>query len=588
MSPNIPQSQSLSSELVEETTVITDNLSQTEEILQDNNSNSLTKSDDKNKDTADRNSSSSSKQSNKGFFSWNNQHPDFLKIREEMISQPLITKDANSLTKSDDKNNNTAGLNSSSSSKQSNKGFFSWNNQHPNFIKIREEMRTQPLISEDANSSSSKDSFQKFVKIIDEMRSQPLLTKDPYSEYVYTNKYLQEYENNTVINAYSSKELVVEHLENPSITNFYEPIKNTIEENIIVSLEPSGKKMCELDEYSKHFTGYKINLEEYNPNYILNMLYVIDISYIFKDNSSNYKSLCEVYYGSTNDTLYKINNYLRKMCVRNKGIDNSLLSELSSINNLVNLLINFFNNVESYIKENRDKCISYDYVLENEEIRLQNMLKKYKIEFGSILLHNIFLLSMNVQFNEIEKQVFKEIISLIFTGYFTRTEKDKYNTLNYCLINLIKQDKSIIWILKVIQNYSVSIHENDKKTLLKHYPKNKEFIKILDKIPIDNSNSPLYLNTIKSIFSNEEVIEENLPAEAVTGDPEEEIEDSLSEESQINSEQNNKDIETSNNSVSENSELFLSINNINLTINSKFNNINIVKKENGKISITVN
>jgi len=229
-------------------------------------------------------------------------------------------------------------------------------------------------------------------------------------------------------------------------------------------------------------------------------------------------------------------------------------------------------------------------------------------------------MSIKLNFNEMEKIMFKNIINKIFTEVLPEG-KDEYRTLDYCLINLLKMDKSIIWIVKLLSNYDVCINSRDKKALLACYPKNKNFIKILDKIPETNTNSLFCTNIsmeqLENIKHDEDELEQ-LENECIDEESNEPCDQEVKSHNTVpgtgnktrESNKNTKFTETKtrqseSNSMDDSSlpvfgsrpssdnlrlsesSLFLSINGVDLSLKCCFTNINISKNNSGKFSINI-
>jgi hypothetical protein len=161
--------------------------------------------------------------------------------------------------------------------------------------------------------------------------------------------------------------------------------------------------------------------------------------------------------------------------------------------------------------------------------------------------------------------LFKDIVNQIYTKFYKNEEKDKYKTLNYCLVNLLKMNKSIIWLLKLMTNYDVAINNVDKKVLTKCYPKTKEFLKVLDKIPVHSTLPVLHTEKIP------------VDIEDIKQDEDEELEQEDDEDTKS---ENKSEIKNENN-------VYITINGIDIYINPSFKNINITKN-NGKLCVLVN
>lgn len=366
-----------------------------------------------------------------------------------------------------------------------------------------------------------------------------------------------------------------------------------------------------------------VNIIYYNPKYMLNQKYIKSFKYYVDDDdlSENYFTCSSFYKGLLSRSLINnLNDSFSKIFVDSSNREN-LTNQLSSALNFITpgLSSLFPSNKNETLKgqgpgfphrvsikagirnpiavvgnpENDfdiPKFGKYDESFYNGDSIAEQLIKKYFKEICSIFIFNLFLMSMKLNFNEMEKIMFKNIINKMFTEVLPEG-KDVYRTLDYCLINLLKMDKSIIWILKLLTNYDVAINPRDKKALLACYPKNKNFIKILDKIPETNTISLFCTNIsmeqIENIKQDEDELEQ-LENDCIEEDIEKEpVFGSLpSCQSHTKSDEYNY-FKPKPQINKENSLLFLSINGIDLSLKCSFDNINISKNENGKFSINI-
>jgi hypothetical protein len=380
------------------------------------------------------------------------------------------------------------------------------------------------------------------------------LQQNKFDIYNKNNKFLKSYEQN--YNSYSDSD--------SEYTSFYD-VKN------------QTKSINEQEFFLANFSEKnEFNILNYNPSVVLKIEYITDFRYYkINDNDKYLLSNCLL---SEKSKLKIIDNLMYNICIKNKDLGSNLNTNLSNALQILNNLIYFYNDELPLNSSDELKC-----------------LYNCKYEIGSILINNLFVLSSSIVFSEIEKMLFKDIINQIYTKFYKNEEKDKYKTLNYCLINLLKMNKSIIWLLKLMTNYDVAINNVDKKVLTKCYPKTKEFLKVLDKIHVDpilpvlhTEKIPVDIEDINHDEDEDEELEQDDDEEVKTENKTEvkkEIKKEIKTEVKREIE-NNIENNIENESESENN-VYITINGIDMYINPSFKNINITKN-NGKLCVLVN
>jgi len=457
-----------------------------------------------------------------------------------------------------------------------------------------------------------------------------------YTDYIDSKNPFLEFPDNSVASLYLNNKLLMEYEENFSPDNI-NPDNNSSKKIYFEGLYTYENRV-NIWEHTP-LPEQNVNIIYYHPKYMLNQKYIKSFKYYVEDDdlTENYHTCSSLYKGlMSRSIINNLNNSFSKIFVdssNRENLTNQLsialnfitpgLSSLFSLNKNEKVLSrgSLITGVRKPIDVIGDpendfgipKCGKYDENFYNGESIAEELIKKYFKEICSIFIFNLFLMSIKLNFNEMEKIMFKNIINKIFTEVLPEG-KDEYRTLDYCLINLLKMDKSIIWIVKLLSNYDVCINSRDKKALLACYPKNKNFIKILDKIPETNTNSLFCTNIsmeqLENIKHDEDELEQ-LENECIDEESNEPCDQEVKSHNPVSrtgnktheSNKNTKFTETKtrqseSNSMDDSSlrsdnlrlsesSLFLSINGVDLSLKCSFANINISKNDNGKFSINI-